>query len=51
MSIAEQITRIENDKADIQTALVNKGVAAAGHNMDQFAADIMAIPSGSTIPQ
>lgn len=51
MSIAEQVTRIENDKANIQTALVNKGIAAASHNMDQFAADIMAIPSAPTIPQ
>lgn len=47
MSIATQITRLQNIKAAIRQALVNKGITAAStHDMDDFATDIGSIPTG-----
>ena len=47
MSIATQITRLQNIKAAIRQALVNKGVTSAStHDMDDFATDIGSIPTG-----
>lgn len=49
MSIASQITRLQNIKTAIRQALVNKGITAAStHDMDDFATDISNIPSGGT---
>lgn len=49
MSIATQITRLQNIKAAIRQALVNKGVISAStHDMDDFATDIGSIPTGGT---
>jgi len=49
MSIATQITRLQNIKAAIRQALVNKGVTSAStHDMDDFATDIGSIPTGGT---
>lgn len=49
MSIASQITRLQNIKTAIRNALVNKGVSGAStHDMDDFATDIASIPSGGT---
>lgn len=48
MSIASEITRLQNAKAAIRTALVGKGVAASSHNVSQFAADIDSIETGIT---
>ena len=49
MSIATQITRLQNIKAAIRQALVNKGITAAStHDMDDFATDIGNIPTGGT---
>ena len=48
MSIASQITRLQNIKTAIRQALVNKGVTSAStHDMEDFATDISNIPSGS----
>lgn len=43
MSIATEITRLQNIKTDIRSALVEKGVSASTHNMAQFAEDILSI--------
>jgi hypothetical protein len=49
MSIATQITRLQNIKAAIRQALVNKGVTSAStHDMEDFATDIGSIPTGGT---
>lgn len=49
MSIASEITRLQNIKTAIRNALVNKGIAAAAnHDMADFASDIAAIPTGGT---
>lgn len=49
MSIASEITRLQNIKTAIRNALVNKGVtSAATHDMADFATDIGSIPSGGT---
>lgn len=49
MSIATQITRLQNIKAAIRNALVNKGVTSAStHDMEDFATDIGSIPTGGT---
>ena len=49
MSIATQITRLQNIKTAIRNALVNKGVTSAStHDMDDFATDIGSIPTGGT---
>ena len=50
MSIASEITRLQNIKAAIRQALVNKGIAAASsHDMADFAADIGNIATGATL--
>lgn len=50
MSIASQITRLQNIKTAIRNALVNKGISAASsHDMEDFAADIAAIATGATL--
>lgn len=47
MSIASEITRLQGCKADIRTALVNKGITSAStHNMADFATDISNISAG-----
>lgn len=47
MSIASEITRLQNIKADIRSALVTQGVpAASGHDMADFSADILSISTG-----
>lgn len=50
MSIASEITRLQNIKTAIRNALVNKGISAASsHDMEDFAADIAAIATGVTL--
>ena len=50
MAISDEITRLQNDKAAIQSALVAQGITAAGsHGFDDFAADIAAISGGGTV--
>lgn len=50
MSIASEITRLQNIKAAIRQALVNKGIAAASsHDMADFATDIGNIATGATL--
>lgn len=50
MSIATQIARLQTIKAQIQNALVNKGVTGANtHNMENFADDIESITTGIDI--
>lgn len=49
MSIADKITQLTNIRANIRTALVNKGVAASTHNYADFAADIASIVLGDII--
>lgn len=47
MSIASEITRLQNIKTNIRSALVTQGVpAASGHNMADFSADILSISTG-----
>lgn len=47
MSIASEITRLQGCKANIRTALVNKGITSAStHNMADFATDISNISAG-----
>lgn len=49
MSIATQITRLQNIKTAIRNALVAKGITSAStHDMDDFATDIGNIPTGGT---
>lgn len=49
MSIASQISRLQNIKTAIRNALVNKGISsAASHNFEDFATDISDIPAGGT---
>lgn len=43
MSIASQITRLQNIKTAIKNALVTKGVPATDHDMEDFPQDIMSI--------
>lgn len=51
MSIASEITRLQNAKTAIRNALVAKGISAASsHNMADFATDISSIVSGSVTP-
>lgn len=49
MSIASEIARLQQNVADIISALIAKGVAATGHTTDDFASDIAAIPTGANI--
>lgn len=50
MSIASEITRLQNIKTAIRNALVNKGISAASsHDMEDFATDIAAIATGATL--
>lgn len=49
MSIATEITRLQNIKADIRSALVTKGVPASSHNMADFPEDILSISGGSEV--
>lgn len=50
MAISDEITRLQNDKAAIQSALVAQGITAAGsHGYDDFATDIAAISGGGTV--
>lgn len=47
MSIATQISALQQDKTDIATAITNKGgTVSSGDGFDDFAADIATIPSG-----
>ena len=47
MSIASEITRLQNIKTNIRSALVTQGVpAASGHDMADFSADILSISTG-----
>lgn len=48
MSIATEITRLQEIKTDIRNALVTQGISQAiSHNMTDFSADILAIEGGS----
>ena len=48
-SIAQNLTKLANDKTAIQTALVNKGVTSAStHGFDDFATDIASIPTSAS---
>ena len=51
MSIASEISRLQSARADIQDALMGKGVIEAGiHGFDDFATDIESIESGASYP-
>lgn len=50
MSIANQITRLQGVKTDIRNALVEQGVEASAHNMEDFADDILSIQGGGLVP-
>lgn len=49
MTIASEITRLQNDKAAICTAIENKGVTVGNVTFDDYAACIDAIQSGSMV--
>lgn len=49
MSIADKITQLTSIRAAIRTALQSKGVSAVAHNFDDFANDILAIPTAGNI--
>lgn len=49
MSIATQITRLQNIKTSIKNALIRKGISAESHNMEDFANDIDNIASGTDV--
>lgn len=49
MSIASEITRLQNIKSDIRTALGNKGIDASTHNYADFANDIGNIQNGVSL--
>lgn len=49
MSIASEITRLQNIKSDIRTALNNKGINASTHNYADFADDIGDIQTGESL--
>lgn len=48
MSIASEITRLQNIKSDIRTALSDKGIDASSHNYADFANDIENIQTGGS---
>ena len=49
MSIATEITRLQNAKSDLATAITNKGVTVpASTTLDGYASLVTAIPTGST---
>lgn len=49
MTIASEITRLQNDKAAICTAIENKGVTVGNITLDDYACCIDAIQSGSMV--
>lgn len=49
MSIASEITRLQNIKSNIRTALGNKGIDASTHNYANFADDIGDIQTGEQL--
>lgn len=46
MTIASEITRLQNDKAAICTAIENKGVTVGAVTLDDYASCIDAIQQG-----
>ena len=50
MAISDQITRLENAKADIQAALTRKGFEMSGLGLHQFATKIDEIPGATLQP-
>lgn len=47
MSIATEITRLQNAKADIKTAIENKGVTVGNATLDEYAEKISSIQTGT----
>jgi hypothetical protein len=50
MSIASEITRLQNAKASIKTSINAKGGTLTTETLDQYASAIDNLPSGSSVP-